>query len=236
MSSVNIVIDKVSNFDYVIKRQRRKSIALHVLHDGSVELRAPKWVAEKELLKFVEQRIDWVIEQRIKRLQIHALRPKFCTGQHHYYLGSRYPLNVLKGTTSQSVLIDGTLCLFVSDPSSAKHVEAAMHFFYRQQAKQIFVQRMDHCYQQFPMQGLSFKPKPELKLRKMRRRWGSCSSKAVITLNTQLMKMPIECIDYVIIHELCHLWFFDHSKAFYRLLSQAMPEWRHCEQIIESIN
>lgn len=236
MSSISSTRDEASNFDYVIKRQRRKSIALHVLADGSVELRAPKWVAERELVRFVEQRIDWVVEKRNKRLQYIAQMPAFSTGQHHYFLGRRYPLKVLQGASRQNALTDGHLCLYVSDTSSTKLVESALQLFYRQQASVLFEQRMDHCYQQFPMQALSFKARPTVKLRKMRRRWGSCSSQAVITLNTQLMKMPIECIDYVITHELCHLWVFDHSKVFYHLLSQAMPGWRRWEQLIDTIN
>lgn len=235
MALVEKCVDEVSSFDYVIKRQRRKSIALHILRDGSVELRAPKWVAERELIKFIEQRTQWVVEQRSKRLQAVAQTPGFRSGQQHYFLGQRYPLKIAIGTAKHNVLVDGSLCLFVRDPFSSTLVEASLQHFYRQQASLLFEQRMDHCYQQFPMQGLSFKPRPNLKLRKMRRRWGSCSSQGVVTLNTQLMKMPLECIDYVIIHELCHLWVFNHSKAFYVLLSKAMPEWRRCEQLIEKI-
>ena len=228
-------LNQASRFDYVIKRQRRKSIALHVLDDGSVELRAPKWVAERELVQFVEQRVEWIVEQRVKRLQIIAQAPGFASGQKHYYLGLRYPLKVHKAASRNHALVDGVICLYVRDTAAIELVEAALQQFYRQQASELFAQRMAYCYQRFPMQDLSFKPKPELKLRKMRRRWGSCSSKGVVTLNTQLIKMPLECIDYVIIHELCHLWVFDHSKPFYRLLSKAMPEWRRCEQLIDAI-
>lgn len=231
-----ISLAEAGNFDYLIKRQRRKSIALHVLADGSVELRAPKWVAERELIAFIEQRTAWIVEQRIKRLHTLSQIPGFITGQQHYFLGQRYPITVLQGAAKQSALINGSLCLYVRDTSSAELVEAALQFFYRQQASVLFEQRMDHCYGQFPMDDLTYKPRPELKLRKMRRRWGSCSSKGLVTLNTQLMKMPLECIDYVITHELCHLWVFNHSKAFYQLLARAMPQWRQCEQIIETIN
>lgn len=233
--SPNHLLADPADFEYSIKRQKRKSIALHVLTDASVEIRAPKWVAERELIQFVEQRVDWVVEQREKRLQQLANTPGFCQGEQHFYLGQRYPLTLREGTPNRNALIDNQLCLFVRDISCEGAVEKSLQQFYKSSAAILFQERMDHCYSMFPMQSLPYKPKPSIKLRKMRRRWGSCSSKGLVTLNTQLMKMPIKCIDYVIVHELCHLWEFNHSKAFYRLLSQAMPNWRECEKIIESI-
>jgi hypothetical protein len=68
--------------------------------------------------------------------------------------------------------------------------------------------------------------KPPIRLRKMKRTWGSCSAQGNITLNTRLMKVPPRCIDYVIAHELCHLREMNHGKAFYALQDQLYPNWR----------
>ena len=76
---------------------------------------------------------------------------------------------------------------------------------------------------------------PDITIRKMRRRWGSCSSKGEVTLNLALIKMPLACIDYVVTHELCHLEAFHHGKPFYRLLAQVMPDWRERELLIEQL-
>ena len=67
---------------------------------------------------------------------------------------------------------------------------------------------------------------PDIKLRKMKRQWGNCSLKGIITLNTALIKAPEICIDYVILHELCHFAEHNHSPRFYRLLTQVMPDWK----------
>ena len=74
---------------------------------------------------------------------------------------------------------------------------------------------------------------PELRLRSMRRRWGSCSRQGRVTLNVELVKLPLTLIDYVIAHELCHLFEFNHGKKFYQLLEHVMPDWKQREVMLK---
>ena len=76
-------------------------------------------------------------------------------------------------------------------------------------------------------------PFPEVKLRGMRTRWGSCSRPKTILLNPELIKTPLYCIEYVIMHELCHLQHPDHSRAFRRLLTRCMPDWERRKSKLE---
>ena len=78
-------------------------------------------------------------------------------------------------------------------------------------------------------------PFPELKIRKMRTRWGSCTKSGVVTLNLELVRMPPECIDYVITHELCHMVEFNHSARFYEVQSRFMPDWKARKQQLEEL-
>ena len=223
------------SFDYVIKRQRRKTIALHVLDDASVELRAPNWVPKYELASFVEERADWVIQQRCDRLDKLRLKPRFANRQYHPYLGNDFPLQVLKAGRSLAVLQDGALVVKVRDPQNEQQVEKAMTAFYRREAQIIYEERLFACFEAFPHGFQDQFVMPSLTIRSMKRRWGSCSSRGDITLNLWLIKMPISCIDYVITHELCHLQVFDHGKRFYDLLAQVMPDWREQELLIEKL-
>jgi len=75
---------------------------------------------------------------------------------------------------------------------------------------------------------------PTVTIRKMTRRWGSCTKRGTINLNTDLIKVPLTFIDYVIVHELCHLKVHNHSPAFYKLLTRSMPDWRQRKARLES--
>lgn len=224
------------SFEYVVKRQRRKTIALHVLSDGSVEVRAPKWVSRFELADFVEQRSDWVISQRRVMLQKAAQRPGFYQGQAHYFLGYAYPLQITPAARGRVVCRDEQLHIATRDVHCTESIERLLWQWYRNQAVAIFEERLFACYEMFPEWFQDKYPMPELKIRKMRRRWGSCTSKGLVTLNLALIKMPIDCIDYVVCHELCHLEVFHHGREFYGLLAEVMPGWRDHERLIEQFS
>lgn len=229
-------INKLASFDYVIKRQRRKTMALHVLDDASVEVRAPKWVAKKEIVKFVEQRIEWVVKQRRSRIKKLAEVPQFANGHRHYYLGERYPLTISMANRAGVSFLDDRFVIKVRDPDNAEQIQRALESWYRSQAKDYFEQRLFACFETFPDWFQDKYIMPEITVRKMRRRWGSCSSKGEVTLNLMLMKMPVACADYVITHELCHFEAFHHGAEFYQLLSAVMPDWKERELLIEELS
>lgn len=220
---------------YHIKRQRRKTLALHVLDDGRIEVRAPKWVAKREIVEFVEARADWVLEQRQQVLKKQALKPQFADGEYHYYLGERFPLHVRSAAKASIKLVDGVFSLAVRDPGSAEQIASTLERWYKRQAPSVFEERLFACYEQFPGWFQDKYPMPSLTVRKMKRRWGSCSSRHEVTLNLYLLPMPIACIDYVIVHELCHMEAFHHGKTFYRLLERVMPDWAQREAMIEAL-
>jgi predicted metal-dependent hydrolase len=250
----SVALQEDDSFDYVVKRQRRKTIAVHVLADASVEVRVPTWLANKEVVKFVEQRADWIVTQRQNNLRKSRLIPGYTTGQRHYYLGQSYPLLItaeqgsrvaLAPITAQQPsqalmqLADKEACgwhIGLREPGNADRVKKLLEDWYRQQAKTIFAEQMRHCFALFPPAFQQQKRLPEITVRKMRRRWGSCSSKGAVTLNLYLIKLPMACIDYVIVHELCHLQEFHHGREFYRLLAAVMPDWRERENLIERLS
>lgn len=213
---------------YKLKRQRRKTLAIHVLDDASVEVRAPKWVAKREIEQFVVQRRDWVTAQQVKMREKLIQQPQFSDGQVHQYLGQPVRLKVAEGRRSTANLERDGLHLVLPGSENPLRVKQLWLRWCREQAQSVFSLKLAFWLSKMPENT----PEPQLKLRIMRRRWGSCSSKQVITLNTHLIALPMDCIDYVVVHELCHLWELNHSQAFYRLLASVLPDWRAREQII----
>jgi predicted metal-dependent hydrolase len=110
------------------------------------------------------------------------------------------------------------------DPDNSDSVSRLLQDWYLQHAKILFAARLSYWISE--SRPLAVPEIPTLIVRKMARRWGSCTKRGTITLNVDLIKVPRTFIDYVIVHELCHLRVHSHSPAFYRLLTRAMPDWR----------
>jgi predicted metal-dependent hydrolase len=224
------------SFEYRIKRQRRKTIALHVLADGTVEVRTPNWVPKYELVDFVERRSEWVIQRRREVLRDLANQPTFCDGQYHRFLGAMFPLRLSTARRGHVDFRDSVFLVTVRDKDDPVQVSKVMERWYREKAIELYEERMFACFEQFPDWFQDKYVIPEITVRKLRRRWGSCSRAGEVTLNLALIKMPIRCLDYVIVHELCHLEAFHHGKAFYRLLALVMPSWKEHENLIEQLS
>lgn len=95
--------------------------------------------------------------------------------------------------------------------------------WYKKQAKKLFLERLDYCYEKFTRKI----PYPKLRIRKMTSRWGVCNVRThIITLNLELMKRDIAYLDYVIIHEMSHLIYGDHSTSFWKLVGENMPDYK----------
>jgi predicted metal-dependent hydrolase len=109
-------------------------------------------------------------------------------------------------------------------------VKKLLDSWYLERAKAQFRESMDRCWNKFSNAGSG---KPRLTLKRMKKRWGSLSEKGTVILNTELIKAPKECIDYVLTHELCHIKYHDHSSDFYRLLESIIPDWEKIKHKLE---
>lgn len=219
------------SFEFSVKRQARKTMALHVLEDASVEVRVPKWLAKREIERFVSERRDWVLKQQQQRRQALANKPGFTHGELQPYLGERYPLQIKAAAGNRVSLQGGHFKVAATLPQDQAHIKSCLTEWYRAQGKVYFLQRLQFYFPQLPIN----KAMPQLKLRVMKRRWGSCSSAGVITLNVELMKYPQACIDYVVVHELCHMLEMNHSRRFYQYLASIFPDWRQRELLLEQL-
>jgi predicted metal-dependent hydrolase len=216
------------DFSYSVKFQRRKTLAVHILADGSVEVRAPIGLSERHIVRFVEERAAWVVKTREKQRAKHAWQNPIEPGAQLWYLGTPRCLEVHKGVAAAVFVSNEKLQVFTREPSNLQALARQLESWWRVQAEVLFRERLLEVCKLFP--GLT---PPLLRLRKMRQRWGSCSRSGHVTLNTELIKLPVALIDYVIAHELCHLFEFNHSPKFYRHLTRAVPDWRQREVLLK---
>jgi predicted metal-dependent hydrolase len=210
--------------NYQIIRSRRRTLELRVYPDRRVEVRAPLRMAQTEIQSFVDQRQDWLTKRLATFADAPSVLPpsqRFACGSEHPYLGRRIRLILRKGRGRAS--FDGdALTLSVVDVSRAEVVEKALLRWYRLEAQREFNQRLLQWFEHFSKRGHKM---PALQIRAMRSRWGSLSLRSGMTLNLELIKTPPECIDYVVLHELCHLEHMNHGPHFKALMSEYMADW-----------
>ena len=151
-------------------------------------------------------------------------------GETHLYLGKRHRLKIINGDKNSVKLIRGYFVVACFGEASSSMVKRLMERWYRVKAEALFADRLSYCWQLCKFDGCE---KPPLAIRAMKKRWGSLSKKGTLTLNTELIKAPKECVDYVLIHELCHLKFQNHSSGFYKLLENVLPDWKKMKHKLE---
>ena len=105
-----------------------------------------------------------------------------------------------------------------------------MDAWYMRRARTVLAERLDACWTSFPGDGL---PKPTLRVKRMRSRWGSMSPAGAMSLRLDLVRAPVECIDYVIVHELCHLLHRGHGREFWAMVGTLVPDWKDRRKRLE---
>ena len=139
-------------------------------------------------------------------------------------------LQVLKGNTPRVRLKGAFFYVSVRDPGNRQSIRDAMQEWYTDHAKALLLRRLERYLPHIRRRGAK---EPIVRFRRMSHRWGSCCPKGTIMLNTELVKMPISCIDYVLVHELCHLQHLRHNGAFFALLTRLLPDWQERKERIE---
>lgn len=153
----------------------------------------------------------------------------FKTGESHYYLGRRYRLEITDGY-SEAVFYRGRNLQVETKNTTPQHIKSLLEKWYLERAKIKFFEYAESLIQRF--KKYEVEPKA-LYIQDMKYRWRSCTAKRNIILNPELIKAPITCIEYVIIHELCHLLHRNHMQAFFRLLSKEMSDWEKWKMKLE---
>ena len=226
--------DEVVDFEVLESPSRTEKILIKVYADCRVVVSAPLNADDKTIIEAVKQRSRWIYKQlREFREQSRFITPRqYKSGESHFYLGKQYQLKVIQDDTKPNgvKLLRGRLEVNTLD-TDIESIKSHLNEWYRSRAKVIFEIRLQRILEQALWVG----DKPEIRLVTMRTQWGNCSPSGVLTLNPHLVKAPTICIDYVILHELCHLAEHNHSDRFYQLLTQVMPDWETIKERLDNM-
>ena len=214
---------------YEVKFSKRKTLGIKVHPTSDVEVLAPIDASAEAIEQRVLRRAQWIVRQQnyFKELGERSPEKRFISGESHYYLGRQFLLRVEEGKPN-SVRYKGRYFEIICTP--ACKAKELMKEWYKSHAKIKFAEFAEPIIARFEKYGVA---PSSLYIQEMDNRWGSCTPKGKIILNTQLIRAPRPCIEYVITHELCHLLHPDHTKAFWELLQKEMPDWERWKNKLE---
>jgi predicted metal-dependent hydrolase len=214
-----------------LNRTDRKTLAISVHPNGSLELVAPRDAALADILLKITKRRKWILTQRRKFLSMNVTRaePRYVTGATHRYLGRQYRLKISRGN-QPGVSLKGAYFHITVKGDECTEAKVLLNKWFRSKAKEQFAKRVDAWV---PWCKKHHLPEPRMRILMMLKRWGSAGQDGRIALNPELIHAPSRCIDYVIVHEICHLRHTNHDRSFYRLISTLLPGWKELKKRLE---
>lgn len=218
-------------FRFHLLREGRKTMAATVLPSQTVIVKAPNEATDERIHEFLCRKSGWVLKQRRYFSQFKQPKEKrYVSGESFRYRGRQYKLVVRKTRERERVSLQhGVLTVFSAVPRERKLTKDLLDSWYRKRAHVVFADRLDACFTAFP-----FQRKPGLVVKKMTRRWGSYAPRTHrVILNEDLIRAATRYVDYVVMHELCHLKHSQHSRAFYELLASHLPNWERLKAELE---
>lgn len=216
---------------FQVKFAKRKSLGITVTPNMEVLATAPINTPIERIKDKIRHRAPWIIKQQGFFLSFHpkSAPKRYVSGESHLYLGRNYRLRILSGKSNR-VTYKGRFIEVTSKDKSK--VKSLLRKWYREKAKEKFAEIAEPLIQKFR----KYQVEPRgLYLQEMTTRWGSCTSRGKIILNPELVKAPKACIEYVIIHELCHLVHPNHTQKFFDLQTKEMKDWEKWKGKLERL-
>ena len=210
--------------EYILQRKNMKNMRLKI-DKGRIVVSCAKSVKIKNIEEFIVKHLNWIVEtqKKIERKKDGILPSDFLAGETFSFLGNTYTLEIVVSQQEKAVLSGERLLLCVKEETLERKKNLFLKWL-TSNAKSIMQERLQSLYPQFQRQIVKM---PKLVIRKMKSRWGSANiHKHIITLNTLLVLAPVPCIDYVIVHELAHYIHANHSKDFYAVVAEHIPDWK----------
>jgi len=228
MKNEHYIMVDGKRISYTLCKTRRKTIGITIDMRGEVKVSAPLRVSEKQICEAVQKKAGWIAGKVNEALEMSskAVIREFVSGESLQYLGEEYTLEVLEKDLGKAEVQknDDVISVYItrglSGESRKQAIKEALIKWYRQRFSEIVSQRMEKY-------SLQVKATPcKVVVKDQKTLWGSCSQRGNINLNWRLVMAPLPVIDYVIVHELCHLNVMNHSKSYWNLVESIIPDYR----------
>lgn len=220
-------------YRYKLIKQDRKTLSLTVTPDFQIILKCPKKTDPEKIKNFLQKKWFWLEKQLsfFKKYQRKIYKKEYISGEGYLYLGRQYKLIVKKGEDDSVLATRGQLTVCTTRAiSNSQHNKKLINGWFKDKTGTVFQSRFKEMLSKF-----DYKNVPKLSIREMKKRWGSFLNEDKIFLNPKLIHTSKDCIDYVIVHELCHFKYKNHSKKFWELLNEKYPKWGKVKEKLETV-
>ncbi|MCT4594696.1 MAG: M48 family metallopeptidase [Anaeromicrobium sp.] len=215
---------KGQTIKFNIEYKKRKKIKIHIDQGRRITVLAPKGTKEEHIIELVKSKTTLILE-KLKSMEKETkdiVENKYEDGDKLLYLGKYYVMNVIRDNNIEKNMIDfnnGQFTIILKEYDK-DIIKKLIKRFYKKQCKKVILKRINHYDNYF------HKKIRNIEIIESKNKWGSCNSNKKLDFNWRLIMAPIEIIDYVVVHEMCHLDHMNHLKSFWRLLGKIIPDYK----------
>jgi predicted metal-dependent hydrolase len=225
---MNIIQLADKTIEFEIIKSKRKTIELSVNEERRIVIKTPQRCSKEFILRFLKEKESWIVARlkAVEKLQGSRSVREFSSGEKLYYLGKEYPLKVevregsrISGgfNGNEFALVIPASIILEDRRNAGKEVVIQL---YKKIAKNVLQDRTSHYSKVIGVQV------NKIFIKEQKTLWGSCSSRNNINYNWKLVMTPLEVLDYVVVHELCHIIQRNHSKLFWQEVEKYMPNYK----------
>lgn len=216
--------------------RNRKTITIQIKPKEQVTVISPNKVPRNIIKDILMEKGDWILEklEEYNQIKDFYIEREFITGDKFFYLGEELILQVVENNCDENlrnknpkIVVEDSKLVFKTNNTDKEYVKKYLKEWYKKESEKIVLERLIHCREksQIMMQLIPSK----LKVKEQKKRWGTCTSKRTIYINSKISMARVEAIDYILIHEFSHLIHMNHSKDFYNLVKSIMPNYKQNE-------
>jgi len=214
--------------EYNLMKSKRKTISISVDPKGNVIVKAPLRLSDEKVLELVKQKASWIgqklllIEEAVGQIQ----DKEYVNGEIFNYLGKEYVLQLIIDVTKKKLNVyisDDKLVVTVSTNESIINediLKIAITKWYKQMAKLVIAERVTYY------ESLFTEKRGPIIVKEQKKRWGSCSQDGTLRFNWRIIMAPEYIIDYIVVHEMCHLRYMNHANKFWNLVEHILPDYK----------
>jgi hypothetical protein len=209
---------------FTVQFRKRKTLEIQVKPPGHVHVVAPVGTREETIRQVVEKKGAWIVRKLagVRERESKKMVHHFVAGELFLFLGRHYMLQLVEAPLLKKPTV--TLAkdqLIIQTPlSEASILRQALEKWYRQKGQEIITERVQAYSHYFDVRPAS------IKVKEQKKRWGSCTSRGDLLFNWRIVMAPLSVIDYVVVHEMCHMVHMNHSPQFWDLVAAVLPDYK----------